>query len=594
VNAWLRTGRLLVGIAREIGLVVVLSYIGVSLIATVSPLLLALGLRPLVDGITTGQAHEMVGGAALCAVGLVLTGMAPVCYRWTTIRLRERSIMVMQRRVLTLSAGAPRVEHLEVPAFWDRLRLLERSTQELATGMTLAVIGPVLLAELVVTAILLGRLQPVLLLLPVLAVPAAWLSQRAEGLRRAADLRTAEGRRVAEHLLALASTAGPATEVRVYGLRHELLDRHRQVSRNIHRGMETGHFLAVAVTAGGWLLFAVTYVGALLLVLREAAGGRATAGDVALTLGLAAAVVLAAGRLSDLAGSLLRTRTASEHYHWLEEQAAPSTPGRSRPARLPAVLRQGIDLDRVSFRYPGSDRSVLSDISLRLPAGGVVAVVGENGAGKTTLVKLLCGMYAPAEGRVLLDETDLADVDLAAYRQRITAGFQDFMRFELALRESVGVGDLPRMADGDAVREALQRANAGFTARLPAGIETPLGLSWQGGVDLSGGEWQKLALARSMLRTDPLLMVLDEPTAAVDPHTEHALFTQVAAGARDTRSGRVTLLISHRFSTVRMADLIVVLDQGRIVEQGSHEELVVGNGLYAELYHLQAKAYQES
>ncbi|MGH3491251.1 MAG: ABC transporter ATP-binding protein, partial [Actinopolymorphaceae bacterium] len=566
---------------------------GVSVIGAVSPLLLAVGLRPLVDGITDGRADQVIGGAVLCAVGLALTALAPVCYRWTTIRLRERSIMVMQRRMLTLAGGAPRVEHVEVPAFWDRLRLLERSTEVLATGMTLAVIGPFLLAELAVTAILLGRLQPVLLLVPFIAVPAAWLTQRAEALRRAAELRTAEGRRTAEHLLTLATTSAPATEVRVYGLHRALLDRHRQVSGQVHRRMEAGQFLAVAVNAGGWLLFAVVYVGAILLVLREAAAGRTSSGDVAMTLGVAAAVVLAAGRLSELSGSLLRTRTAAEHYRWLEDQALPALPADELVAP-PAQLRQGIDLDRVSFRYPGEDRPVLSEVSLQLPAGSVVAVVGENGAGKTTLVKLLCGMYAPTEGRILLDGTDLADIDLPAYRQRLTAGFQDYVRFELATRESVGVGDLPRMDDVAAVRGALTKANAGFAERLPDGVETQLGLSWQGGVDLSGGEWQKLALARAMLRTDPLLMVLDEPTAALDPQTEHALFEQVAAGAREARSGRVTLLISHRFSTVRMADRIIVLDKGRVVEQGCHDDLVVRNGLYAELYHLQAKAYQSS
>jgi ATP-binding cassette subfamily B protein len=289
---------------------------------------------------------------------------------------------------------------------------------------------------------------------------------------------------------------------------------------------------------------------------------------------------------------LLRTRTASEHYHWLQDQAGPSRP----PGELvspPTRMRTGIELDRVTFRYPGSDRPVLSDLSLRLPAGAVVGVVGENGAGKTTLVKLLCGMYAPTEGRIRLDGADLAEFDITAYRQRLTAGFQDFMRFELATRESVGVGDLPRIDDVDAVRGALTKVNAGFAERLPDGLETQLGLSWQGGVDLSGGEWQKLALARSMVRTDPLLMVFDEPTAALDPQTEHALFAQVAADSRDMRAGRITLLISHRFSTVRMADLIVVLEQGRVVEQGSHDDLVVRNGLYAELYHLQAKAYRQ-
>ena len=614
MKAWLRTLRLLAGISGEIGLGVVAGYVAVTVVSFAAPLVLALGLRPLVDGAESGRTGLAVAGAVMCAVALALAALAPIGYRWTTIRMRERSIMVMQRRMLALAGSAPGVEHFERPAFWDRLRVLERSTEDLAIGMTLVVLGPILAGQLALTAVLLGQLQPALVLVPVVAFPAAWLVRRAEGLRRVGELRAAEGRRTAEHLFSLASTAGPATEVRVYGLRDELLRRHREASRGIHRGMEAALFGSVGLNAVGWLLFAAAYVGAVLLVLREVAAGRGTPGDVAMTLGLAGAVVLAAGRLSEFAGSVLRIRTASDHYHWLEEQARGT---RSVADRLPPPNRwdRGIDLERVTFGYaadPGTEsaeagsadaesaaesgagRPALSDISIRLPAGAVVAFVGENGAGKTTLVKLLCGMYAPTGGRVLLDGLDLADVDLEAYRQRITAGFQDFVRFELLTREAVGIGDLPRMGDIGAVRTALAKANAGFADRLPAGMETQLGLGWQGGVDLSGGEWQKLALARSMLRADPLLAVLDEPTASLDPHTEHALFEQVAAEAKRAGAGRITVLVSHRFSTVGMADLIVVLDRGRIVEHGSHDELVVRNGLYAELYHLQAHAYRQT
>jgi ATP-binding cassette subfamily B protein len=591
VTGWPRTARLLAGIGWEIGPIVCILYIGINALGFVAPMLLALGLRPLVDGVVFDRSGQVAVGSLVIAAALALSVLLPAGYRWTTIRMRERSIMVMQRRLLTLATAAPGLEHFERPEFWDRLQLLKRGTYDLVMGMTLAIMGPIVVVQLAVTAGLLAGLQPVLILLPIVAVPSAWLSQRAEALRRAAELRTAEDRRTAQHLFSLASAAVPGKEIRLYGLRRELLDRHRRASLAVHRGIETALFRSVAVTAGSWLLFAVAYVGAVVLVLRQAAAGRATPGDVALTLALAAAMVAAAGRLTELASSALRAGTTAEHYHWLADQASAVREGERLPP--PARLAHGIELDRVTFRYAGGDSPALSDVSLRLPAGAVVAVVGENGAGKTTLVKLLCGMYAPTSGRVLVDGVDLAAVDLEAWRRLLAAGFQDFMRFELMTRESVGVGDLPRMDDADAVQAALAAANAGFAERLPDGLQTQLGAGWRSGVDLSGGEWQKLALARSLLRPAPVLMILDEPTASLDPQTEHALFEQVAAGSRRGRAdGRITLLISHRFSTVRAADLIVVLDRGRVAEQGTHAELVARAGLYAELYELQARAYR--
>jgi ATP-binding cassette subfamily B protein len=266
-------------------------------------------------------------------------------------------------------------------------------------------------------------------------------------------------------------------------------------------------------------------------------------------------------------------------------------------------LRRGIRLEHVSFAYPGTTRLALDDISLELPAGSVVAIVGENGAGKSTLVKLLGKFYLPNSGRILVDDQPLDRIETDAWRGRMAGAFQDFFRFEFHARHTVGLGDLPRLDDAPAVDRALDRAGAqDVMARLLEGLDTQLGAAWPGGVDVSFGQWQKLALARGFMRDEPLLLVLDEPTAALDAETEHALFEQYAAATRSPDSvgpqgeraprGRITILVSHRFSTVRMADLIVVLDGARVSEVGSHEALMARRGQYAELYGIQASAYR--
>ncbi len=257
-------------------------------------------------------------------------------------------------------------------------------------------------------------------------------------------------------------------------------------------------------------------------------------------------------------------------------------------------------LDHVSFRYPATDRVVLDDVTLDLPAGAVVAIVGENGAGKSTLVKLLCRFYEPTSGRITVDGVDLSRMPADAWRARLAGAFQDFFRFEFLARHTVGLGDLERMDDRPAVDVAVERAGAGDVVdHLTHALDTQLGPTWPEGVEVSFGQWQKLALARGFMRDHPLLLVLDEPTAALDAETEHALFERYAAasrgGAGDTSGdadGRVTILVSHRFSTVRMADRIIVLDGARVVEVGTHEELMAKGGQYAELYGIQAASYR--
>ncbi len=316
--------------------------------------------------------------------------------------------------------------------------------------------------------------------------------------------------------------------------------------------------------------------GAVLLVL--AAGAR-----------LSTYIGAAVGEIGFLRGFWL---DGSRRLAWLEDYAASLEQGADAPA--PETLEQGIHFEQVSFAYPGTERLVLEDVNLLLKPGSVVAIVGENGAGKTTLVKLLCRLYQPSSGRILVDGVDLSRIAPDAWRSRLAGAFQDFFRFEFKALHSVGVGDLPRHDDVPAVAAAVSHAGADDVVEdLAHGLQTQLGPTWPEGVEISFGQWQKLALARGFMRERPLLLVLDEPTAALDAETEHALFERFAAAARQgTAHGRITILVSHRFSTVRMADFIVVLDGARVVESGTHEELMAKAGQYAELYGIQAAAYR--
>ncbi|HET7462504.1 MAG TPA: ABC transporter ATP-binding protein, partial [Longimicrobium sp.] len=382
-------------------------------------------------------------------------------------------------------------------------------------------------------------------------------------------------------------------ELRVFGLEHEVLSRYRAARREAQGAMHAARRRVALLGAAGDLLFLAGFAGAVALMLWRAGEGRATVGEVVMAVYLAQqlrdAVLAPVQQVAGL-GEVLR---AGGRLLWLRgyaRSAAAAVRG-TRPA--PARLAQGIVFERVSFRYPGTDRWALRDVSFRIPAGAVVALVGENGAGKSTLVKLLTRMYEPTAGRILVDGTELAQIDPEAWRARLSAAFQDFARLELLAAHAVGVGDLPRLDDRAAVRAALERAGAeGVLERLPAGLETQLGSRWEGGADLSAGQWQKLALGRALMRDEPLVVFFDEPTASLDALAEHALFERYARAARAGGArGAVTLLVSHRFSTVRGADLILVISDGGVTELGAHDELLLRGGLYAELYLLQARAY---
>jgi ATP-binding cassette subfamily B protein len=348
--------------------------------------------------------------------------------------------------------------------------------------------------------------------------------------------------------------------------------------------------LSGVIQTAAWTVFAGAFVVAILVVTDGSGTGRAA--DTLMVIAAGArltAYIGAAATEVDTWGFFIQ---GSQRLLWLERMVADRR--RAAEGSPPARLATGLALRDVSFAYPGSDVLVLDRVDLDLPAGSVIAVVGENGAGKSTLVKLLTALYEPTGGRVEVDGVDLTTIDAEAWRARTAGAFQDFVRFELPAQHTVGLGDLPYLDDEPAVDGAVLRAGAtDVVDRLPQRLGTQLGPTWPGGVDLSGGQWQKLALARGLVRDHPLLVVLDEPTSALDAETEHNLFERFAEQARVARAdGRVTLLVSHRFSTVRMADLIVVLSGAHVVEVGTHDELLAKGGTYAELYTIQASAYR--
>jgi ATP-binding cassette subfamily B protein len=290
------------------------------------------------------------------------------------------------------------------------------------------------------------------------------------------------------------------------------------------------------------------------------------------------------------AGSFATAITTADRLLWLTDYAAAAQAGGTGP--VPARLARGIRVEHLGFSYPGEPAPVLTDVNLDLPAGSTVALVGENGAGKSTLVKLLTGMYRPSSGKITVDGADLASIGPARWRASTTGAFQDFVQFHMTLGDGVGAATAPhrRPRRRARYRHAGGRGRAG---RGPARRARHALGPWVGGRSLSQGQWQRLALARGLMRQAPLLVVLDEPTASLDAPSEAALFTRYAEAARRLGevAGTITVLVSHRFSSVHMADQIIVLDGGRVAETGDHAALLARPGIYAELFTLQAEGY---
>ncbi|HEV8492511.1 MAG TPA: ABC transporter ATP-binding protein [Candidatus Angelobacter sp.] len=506
---------------------------------------------------------------------------------------------------LIAHAGSLDLHHFEDPAFFDRLERAQRQT----TGRIGLLTQLLTLGQDLVTLISLASAilfySPWLLVLLVVAIVPGFLGEvHFSTLEYSLLYRMTPERRQLDYLRFLGASDKSAKEVQVFGLSNWLLGRYRRLAARLH---EANRRLAlrkgIAAILLAWLGLAGYYAGYVLILWRAFYG------------------IITIGTLTFLAGSFLRCRAATERlllsvsnvyeqglyvrdlFEFFELRPTIDERPGSRP--VPSPLKQGLTFEDVGFQYPGSSSWAVRHVNLHIAPREKIALVGENGAGKTTLVKLLSRLYDPTEGRILLDGVDLREYQLASLRSAVGVIFQDFVHYDLRLDENIGVGDISQVreyldqlldrpeSDRNSITDAAIAEAAGksqtaeLAASFPLGYRQMLGRRFENGLELSGGEWQKIALARAYIRKSQII-ILDEPTAALDARAEYETFRRFA----ELVAGQIALLISHRFSTVRMADRIVVLRQGAIAEQGTHDQLLQLNGLYAELFRLQAEGYR--
>jgi ATP-binding cassette subfamily B protein len=580
------------------------AYLALIVLFSVMPVAQVWLLKRLVDVLSTPL--SLAGGLAGALDGELLIVLA-VLYLLTLLIpaglqslhdnleaiIKERVVVEVDRRIMQASARLVDLQHIEAPSFHDEVELIRQSSYEVPMILGLLSLGPGTILTLGGLLLLLGQIHPALpLLLLLVGIPNLRAKRRLETEKYRSLAERSRVAREMEYYTRLTLEPAVAHEVRVFGLGDFLLQRYRErrerAMSEVQR-LRLREFVQAQAYSG---LTALVLAGAFSYTALQVSADHLQIGDIALYLG---AVVQAQNRALALGNSFASLHRVQLHLRGLFDFLDGARPAialqpEGQGTQAPARFEEGIELGDVHFRYPGGGRDgeVLQGVNARLPAGKVTALVGVNGAGKSTLVKLLTRLYDPVSGLIVLDGASLASYDLASLRSRMAVVYQDFAHFALTLHENIAVGDIESGPDFQRVEQAARRSGADqVAAKLPQGYATELTRRFEGGVELSGGEWQKVALARSFLR-DVALVILDEPASALDAEAEYQLFQHF----RELIAGKTALLISHRLSTVRMADQILVLDGGRIVEAGSHADLMARGGHYASLYEMQAGRYR--
>jgi ATP-binding cassette subfamily B protein len=584
-----------------------------TILAGIVPAVMAYVAKLLIDAVVRAIAANAAGVAApASAIGpwsldptgviVVLAGAQFLIYASSSFlgTLRNVSQQLLQERVtntiqLQVMAHAAQLDlaFFEDSASYDLLRRAQQGASTRPLFMVSGVFGLIQTAIAFISMIaLLIALSPILAIVALISPVPAFIADTRYGWRGYNFARWASPiRRRMDYLTTLVTTDTYAKEVKLFGLGPYFINRFRQLStvyQDRQRGLVVARYFvgfvwgAISILAGS-----LTY----LYVALQAVAGRLTLGDLTLYTQAATSVQ---GSVQGLLGGFGSMYENNLYLNDLYELLA--TPvGIERDDRAPEVgeapallaSNGALEFDHVSFRYPGSEAAALDDVTFRIAPGETVAIVGRNGAGKSTLFKLVARLYDPTAGTIRLDGVDLRELDPAAVRRLIGGMFQDYVTYQATAAENIGLGELEHIEDRSSVEAAARKGGAdSLLDRLPDGLDTPLGKWFDGGVELSGGEWQKIALGRAFMR-DARILLLDEPTSALDAQAEFELFARLRSLAR----GRTAIYISHRFSTVRQADRILFLEHGRLVEEGSHDQLMALGGRYANLFTLQAAAY---
>jgi ATP-binding cassette subfamily B protein len=548
--------------------------------------------RFIIDGVNTIRLHQplpqhfwwLVGSEMALAVLIgILSRAVDYCDSLLADRYTQHVSVEVMRKAASLDVTA-----YEDPVFYDRLeRARVQATDRLAMIQQMGRLIQQTVTAIAFSAVLI-RYSPLLLLLLVVGIIPAFLGESHFAfLTYAKNFHQTPWRRQMDYLRQVGGSKEAAKELKLFNLSNYLTNRFTELSQRIYdenvalnrRRLFWGGLLAILGQLG--------YYGAYAYSIYCTIQGRYSVGDLTL---ITTAIMQS---MSNIQQAFSTASGVADQALFLTDLIAffemkPRVESKVGGLSVPHPIVRGFEFRNVSFVYPGTNRRILSDFNFTLSPGERVALIGENGQGKTTMVKLITRLYDPTEGQVLLDGIDLREYDLPDLHSEIGVIFQDFMRYEMTARENIAVGRIENPHTQEEIEYAAEKSlAAGVIAKLPGGYDQMLGRRFEGGVDLSGGEWQKLALARAYLR-DAQLLVLDEPTAALDARSEFEVFERFA----ELTYGKMALLISHRFSTVRMADRIVVLEGGRLVEEGSHTELIALGGRYAAMFEMQAASYR--
>ncbi len=564
----------------------------VTLVSGLLPTATAYVAKLLLDSVVAAIQHQgTTSGVVWVAVlQFGVLGLSSICGAVTMVAqtlLQERMTLTVRHQVMG-HASELHLAYFEGSESYDTLRQAAQEAPRRPLSMMTSALG--LLRSAITFSsmiVLLVVVSPVLALVALLAPIPAFISQSKYGARTfwQTFLMSPIKRRM-DYLSSLVTTDTYAKETKLFGLGGYFVDRFRKLGEvSYERQRKLAVKGSVSSTSWGLLSTLAGSVMALYIAL-EAVAGRLTLGDLALYTAAATAVQTSvSGLFTAFSGMYENNLYLDTLYKFLDTRPEIGPPARPRP--FPSTVDGHIEFRSVTFTYPGAVEAALDGVSFEIRPGERVAVVGRNGAGKSTLFKLLCRLYDPNDGEILLDGVNIREYDPVELRERISAMFQDYVTYQGTAAENIGLADLNRLEDREHIERSARRAGtAERIARLPRGYDSPLGRWFDKGVSLSGGEWQKIALARAFHREAPLL-ILDEPTSALDAQAEHELFSRL----RELASGRTTLYISHRFSTVRQAERILVLEKGKVAEYGTHEQLMAAGAGYAELFDLQAQAY---